>query len=409
MIADGSAVDRMIQTQLRRLKVDSPLHLAGERIMVTGGTGCVGAEVIRQLAKLSPRPLIVSVSRGLTLPRPEHLHVHYEVGDVRSMDDMRRIIDRYQPTVILHLAAQRDPGLAEQDPIQTVDTNLRGVVNVVTAAAEFGVQRLVAASTGKALRLMTHDVYAFTKQLGECALASMAQDLDVAVARFTHIVDNSLIWRKLHQWTRSGEDVLLHGKSAFYVQSAMEAADLILALTDGGDGGLRIAAQRDLGEAVELVRLAADVRHRNRSQSAIRFIGHEQGYEEGFYPGTYDVLTAGDFSPLLNSIEVDFITGRAPAYDVAIRSGSTHGTEIVEQFLARALNSGDVADLRDNIIQTAPALLRWRLRGALPATVARAVRAAAPADLGPLHREIDASLRGHLAMSSGVDGPTVAW
>jgi len=397
IIANGSAVDRMIETQMRRLGVEAPNHLAGMRVMVIGGTGCVGAAVIARLSKLTPRPLIVSVSRGLTTPRPEYLHVQYEIGDVRSLETMRRLVDRHRPDVILHLAAQRDPGQAERRPLETVDVNVRGLANVIEAAKKAGVGRVVAASTGKAFRLMTYDVYAFTKQLGEYVLAGASQNLDVAVARFTHIVDNSLIWRKLHQWTRAGDPVLLHSKNAFYVQSAMEAADLLLALTDGGNGvGLRIAAQRDLGESVELVRLAADVRHRNRSQSPIEIVGHERGYEEGFYAGTYDVLTAGDHSPLLNAIEVDATDATdadAQPYDVAVRPAGDQPEGLIEEFLERTVAQSDEAALRDGIVKISPALLAWRLQGARPSTVERAIRAAARDELGPLHLAIDAVLR----------------
>jgi len=60
---------------------------------------------------------------------------------------------------VFHVAAQRDPGLAEVEVHRTVSTNVLGTRTVLTAAAEAGLPQVVCASTGKALRPYSPDMY----------------------------------------------------------------------------------------------------------------------------------------------------------------------------------------------------------------------------------------------------------
>ena len=125
--------------------------LGGATVLVTGGTGCIGTALMAQVASCGPQRL-VSVSRGVTSGWPRLAGAEYLHSDVRDRCRLAAIFDEVRPDVVFHLAAQRDPGLAEREVHRTVSTNVLGTAHVISAVEEFGVPQLVAASTGKALR-----------------------------------------------------------------------------------------------------------------------------------------------------------------------------------------------------------------------------------------------------------------
>ncbi len=251
-------------------------------ILVTGGTGCIGQKLIAHLdARVSGLGCIVSVSRGVTGdPAGWNPAAKYRYADIRDLAAMGELMTDIRPDLVFHIAAQRDPGLAETDVHRTVSTNVIGTWNVLRAAAGAGVPQVVCASTGKALRPYSPDVYTASKRAAEWVSAGIADatGMTVSASRFTHVLDNSIIYRRLHQWALDGDVIRLHSPDiAFYVQSARESAHLLLLAALG----------------------AAPGEYR---------INDDKGYEEVAFPGLYDPATAGDVSPLINAFEAAVLT-----------------------------------------------------------------------------------------------------
>jgi nucleoside-diphosphate-sugar epimerase len=292
-------------------------RLGGASVMVTGGTGCIGSTLMAQLARLRPGRL-VGVSRGVTTGWARQAGAEYLVGDARDRGRLDEIIAQVRPDVIFHVAAQRSPALAEVDVHATVTTNVLGARNVLTAAAAAGVPQVVCASTGKALRPYSPEMYTASKRAAEwvAATAAASGDLLVSAARFTHVIDNSIFYERLLDWADAGtgaggaaEDALvrLHGSSiAFYVQSALESAQLLLlAYLGARPGEFRVHAITDLGWPVSPLDIALGVLASKRSPTPVYISGYDPGYEEVPFPGLYDPATAGDVSPLMNAFETD--------------------------------------------------------------------------------------------------------
>src|ERR1017187_5384673 len=191
----------------------------GATVMVTGGTGCIGSTLISQLLIRRPGRLI-SVSLGVSDGRPRHAIVEYRCADVRERAALDQLIGDVRPDLIFHVAAQRDPGLAEVELHRTVSTNVLGTRNVLIAAAEAGVPQVVCASTGKALRPYSPDIYTASKRAAEWVASSVAGrgELLISAGRFTHVLDNSVIYRRLQDWAEDGVIRLHSPNIAFYVQ-----------------------------------------------------------------------------------------------------------------------------------------------------------------------------------------------
>jgi nucleoside-diphosphate-sugar epimerase len=390
-------------------------RLRGATVLVTGGTGCVGSALMAQVAARRPARL-VSVSRGVTgagWPRIDD--AEYLSADIRDIMSLCGLVAAVRPDVIFHVAAQRDPGLAEREVHRTVSTNVLGTRNVLAAARRGGVRQVVHASAGKALRPYSPETYTASKRAAEWLLAETAlrSDLLCSAARFTHVVDNSIIYRRLRAWAadagaaRGGRDrtgspaaaglIRLHSPDiAFYAQSALESAQLLLLACAGARRGeFLVHAITDLGWPVSLLDLALAVVAEHGSRTALYFSGYDAGYEEVPFPGLYSPLTADDVSPLLN------------AYEAAALTGGTTAVAGVDQFrlefaqdgrrgkLLLALDgcceqSRDPGLLRGALGELSWSLLDGTLRAAPPEALARSARIAKAHwdTMSPDHRRV---------------------
>jgi nucleoside-diphosphate-sugar epimerase len=282
-------------------------RIRGATILVTGGTGCVGSALLAQLARRGPGRL-VSVSRGVTAGWPRQDGVEYQHANVTNPDAVTGLIAEVRPDLVFHVAAQRSPALAETETHRTASVNTLGARNVLAAALKAGVRQVVCASTGKALRPYSPEVYTASKRAAEWVASDVAATGDIlcSAARFTHVIDNSIVHERLLTWARdSGAAVRLHGSQiAFYVQSAVESAQLLLvAMAGAARGEFRVHAISDLGWPVSLLDVALGVLRDTGSRTPVYFSGYDPGYEEVAFPGLYDPATAGDLSPLVNAFE----------------------------------------------------------------------------------------------------------
>ena len=387
-------------------------RLGDATVLVTGGTGCIGSTLMAQLAaRCSGR--LVSVSRGVTNDWPRHPRAEYLHADVRDHAAMAELIADVRPDLLFHVAAQRDPGLAEIEVHRTVSTNVLGTRNVLTAAAATGVPQVVCASTGKALRPYSPDMYTASKRAAEWVASTVAgaSDMLCTASRFTHVLDNSIIYKRLLSWAEKpeGEIIRLHSTEiAFYVQSALESAQLLLLASLGSQRGeFRIHAISDLGWPVSLLDLALAVLARSGSPTPIYISGYDRGYEEIPFPGLYDPLTAGDVSPLLNAFEAGAGVGSPCPMVDAFRVEMAPEPGSVKLLGALA----EVCDRTEdpNAVRCALNELSWSLLDAsLRAAPRRALtRAAAMAQrhrdsLGADHRRVLEAILDHAGPAAGL-------
>ena len=191
---------------------------------MTGGIGCIGST--SWPSSPGPRPEhLVSVSRGRTVGWPQHPPAVHACRHLRPRQ-LAAGLWRGPAGSRLSRSAQRDPGLADREVQLTVGTNVPGTRNIPEACAEHGVVIMSCASSGKALRPYSREVYTATKRLGEWLLADAAPRTDVTISasRFTHIVDNPIAYGRLLSRARSGVIRLLDWSTLFCAQSAKESA-----------------------------------------------------------------------------------------------------------------------------------------------------------------------------------------
>ena len=130
-----------------------PNEFKGKTILVTGGTGSIGSEIVRQLLKHKPK--IVRI-----LARHEDRHysmmhelasdearVRFIVGDIRDKERLKLAMEGVD--IVFHAAALKQVALCEYNPFEAVKTNIIGTQNVIEAARELGVKKVIGISTDK--------------------------------------------------------------------------------------------------------------------------------------------------------------------------------------------------------------------------------------------------------------------
>lgn len=351
----------------------------------------------QEVSAFRPRRL-VCLSRGLTEPRRWLPEAEYRQADIRDRAALDRVFDEVRPDVVFHVAAQRNPGLAEIEVHRTLTTNVFGTRNMLAAAAAYEVPDVVVTSTGKALRPYSPDVYTASKRVAEwlartAAQATVGTERKISASRFTHVADNSIIAQRLEKWCEDGIIRLHSAEIEFYVQSGIEAAQLLIAGgLDATSGMLKINALRNLDWPVNLLDLSLGMIIEKGSDSPIYIAGYEGGYEEIPFPALYDPRTAGDVSPLINAFEAPHAEpGRCCQVDSFEAPALTEDAEVVdrldrlEDLCARTEDSGVLRPAFDALcLALLDASLRDLPKPALARALYYAVRSTTPID--PAHR-----------------------
>jgi len=130
--------------------------LKNQSILVTGGTGSFGKKFIETvLAQHQPKRLVVysrdelkQFEMAQVFPVSTYPQIRYFIGDVRDGDRFRRACEGID--IIIHAAALKQVPAAEYNPMECIKTNVLGAENVINAALDTEVRKVVALSTDKA-------------------------------------------------------------------------------------------------------------------------------------------------------------------------------------------------------------------------------------------------------------------
>jgi UDP-N-acetylglucosamine 4,6-dehydratase/5-epimerase len=126
--------------------------LNNSTILVTGGTGSFGKKFISKVLENDVKKVIVfsrdelkqyEMAQEFTDPR-----IRFFLGDVRDKDRLYRAFDGVD--IIIHAAALKHVGACEYNPFEAVKTNIHGAQNIIEAAIDRGVKKVIALSTDKA-------------------------------------------------------------------------------------------------------------------------------------------------------------------------------------------------------------------------------------------------------------------
>lgn len=128
------------------------LNLTGKVILVTGGTGSFGKKFIRKVLSLGVKKVIVFSRDELKQYEMKQEfqddRIRFFIGDVRDKDRLYRAFDGVD--IVIHAAAMKHVDACEYNPFEAIKTNIHGAQNVIEAAIDRGVEKVIALSTDKA-------------------------------------------------------------------------------------------------------------------------------------------------------------------------------------------------------------------------------------------------------------------
>ncbi|EDP74921.1 UDP-N-acetylglucosamine 4,6-dehydratase (inverting) [Hydrogenivirga sp. 128-5-R1-1] len=172
--------------------------LKDRSILITGGTGSFGKRFIRELLREFPQiKKIIIFSRDefkqfqmqKEFPPERYPQMRFFLGDIRDKDRLYRAFEGVD--YVVHTAALKQVPILEYNPIEAVKTNILGVQNIIEAAIDKGVKKVVALSTDKAVNPV--NLYGATKLAMEKLLVSAnayagAKDTCFSVVRYGNVV-----------------------------------------------------------------------------------------------------------------------------------------------------------------------------------------------------------------------------
>jgi len=214
--------------------------LAEKVILITGGTGSFGQAFVREALKHSPTSIRV-FSRGEYAQwemqqRFNNAALRFFIGDVR---DRRRLFRAMQGVdYVVHAAALKHITFCEYNPIEAVKTNIDGSVNVIEAALDCGVDKVLAVSSDKAVHPI--NIYGATKLAMEKLFinANVYGDTKFSFARFGNFINSR--GSVLELWERekpTGKITITNPDMTRYWISLEDAAQFTIDCLEQMEGG----------------------------------------------------------------------------------------------------------------------------------------------------------------------------
>lgn len=244
--------------------ISKDLH--NKTILVTGGAGSIGRELVNQIVTFSPKKLIVLDNAesalhdvDLTLKKQvPDLNYQVYLADITDSNRMEQIFRKYKFDVIYHAAAYKHVPMIEKHPKEGIKTNIFGTKTLAELAVRFKAGRFVMISTDKAVN--PTNVMGATKRAAEIYVQSLQQAIGCKTkfitTRFGNVLgsNGSVIPFFKKQIENGGPVTVTHKDIIRYFMTIKEACQLVLQAGTMGKGGEIFVF--DMGKPVRILDMA---------------------------------------------------------------------------------------------------------------------------------------------------------
>ena len=265
-------------------------HIKGKTVLVTGGGGSIGSELVRQIASHAPRKLIVlDIYENSVYDLQQELrqngiydNVEYLIGSVRNTHRMESIFATYKPNIVFHAAAHKHVPLMEDSPNESIKNNVFGTLKTAQAAEKYGCEKFVLISTDKAVN--PTNIMGASKRICEMIIQAKASEqkaiaegrkeptennqgkTSFVAVRFGNVLgsNGSVIPLFKKQIENGGPVTVTDPKIIRYFMTIPEAVSLVLQASTYAKGGEIFVL--DMGEPVKILDLA---------ENMIKLMGYE--------------------------------------------------------------------------------------------------------------------------------------
>lgn len=237
-------------------------------VLITGGGGSIGSELCRQLAKMSPRQIIIldiyengayDVQQELKIAYGNALDLQIEICSITHKAALRKVFEKYHPQIVINAAAHKHVPLMEKNCVEAIYNNVFGTRNLVELCEEYGVQRFMMVSTDKAVN--PTNVMGATKRMCEMIVQSASTwgKVVYSATRFGNVLGSagSVIPLFKRQIANGGPVTLTDKRIIRYFMTIPEASQLVLQSGPMAKNGELFVL--DMGQPVKILELAENM------------------------------------------------------------------------------------------------------------------------------------------------------
>jgi FlaA1/EpsC-like NDP-sugar epimerase len=252
--------------------------IKNKRILITGGAGSIGSELVRQLASHN-KVFILDQNETATFDLRTEMKdlgcwVHSRTGDIRDINTVKDVFEDFKPQYVFHAGALKHVTPNEEYPLEAIQTNILGTYNVMSEAKRWEcLEKFVFISTDKVVN--AHCIMGITKLCAE-GLVRRAGKNFVAV-RFGNVLGSRgsviPIWQR--QMDAGKKLTVTDERMTRYMMTIPEACKLVIEAGEKGkDGEVWIL---DMGKQVNVLDLALDILNKAGKKREADIIGIREG------------------------------------------------------------------------------------------------------------------------------------
>lgn len=269
-----------LEASIRTLQIEDllnrkPIHIEnedlskrhmGKTVLITGGAGSIGSEIVRQVSQLDPDLVVVLDQAETPLYEIEMemknkfpmIRFKFVLADISNRHRIEPLFEKYQFSMVYHAAAYKHVPLIEENPHEAILVNVLGTKNLAILASKYKVNRFVMVSTDKAVK--PTNVMGASKRSAELFVQALQNtennETKFITTRFGNVLgsNGSVIPHFKKQIQEGGPVTITHPKIVRYFMTIPEACDLVLQAGTMGKGGEIFVF--DMGEPVKILDLA---------------------------------------------------------------------------------------------------------------------------------------------------------
>ncbi len=258
-------IDSLLEREPIKLDIELIKNqIQNKRILITGAAGSIGSELARQILPFQPSRLFLldqaeSPLHDLELELTDKFtskNFETVIADIRNLERMENVFRSFNPELVFHAAAYKHVPLMENNPSESVLTNIFGTKNVADLAVNYNIEKFVLVSTDKAVN--PTNVMGASKRIAEMYIQSLGKNVKTkfVTTRFGNVLgsNGSVIPRFKKQIENGGPITITHPEITRYFMTIPEACQLVLEAGSIGKGGEIFVF--DMGKSVKIIDLA---------------------------------------------------------------------------------------------------------------------------------------------------------
>ncbi len=239
-------------------------EISSATILVSGAAGSIGSGLVQQIAQFNPKNIILlDQAESPLFDLQFELNQHFSnlcfevvIGDICNQERMRKLFQTFQPDIVFHAAAYKHVPMMELNPLEAVQTNVKGTKILADLSFEFSVQKFIMISTDKAVN--PTNVMGASKRIAEMYVQKLneQQKTQFITTRFGNVLgsNGSVIPLFQKQIENGGPVTVTDERITRFFMTIPEACQLVLEAATMGKGGEIFVFE--MGQSVKILDLA---------------------------------------------------------------------------------------------------------------------------------------------------------